>query len=59
MLDDLQQLTYSGCVLDNDQIGSIQAKLMILRINLNVQYRVNTPQLHERRSGPGMAAGVG
>jgi len=58
LLDDLQQITHNGCVLDAATIGSIQAKLIILRIDLNVHFGVNTPQLHERRSSPGMAASM-
>jgi hypothetical protein len=46
LIDDLQRICHDGCVLDNASIGSIQAKLIMLRINLNVHHGVNTPQLH-------------
>jgi hypothetical protein len=46
LVDDLQRICKDGCVLDNNSIGSIQAKLIILRINLNVHHGLNTPQLH-------------
>jgi hypothetical protein len=46
LLDDLQRLTPPGCVLGDAEIGSIQAKLSILRINLNIRHGVNTPQLN-------------
>jgi hypothetical protein len=46
LIDDLQRICKDGCVLDNASIGSIQAKLIMLRINLNVHHGVNTPQLH-------------
>jgi hypothetical protein len=38
--------------LDAHDIGSIQAKLIILRINLNVHFGLNTPQLTDE-GGPG------
>jgi hypothetical protein len=59
LLDDLQRITYDGCDLDNADIGAIQAKLSILRINLNVHHGVHTEQLHDRPKGLGMAASVG
>jgi hypothetical protein len=46
LVDDLQRICKDGCVLDTASIGSIQAKLIMLRINLNVHHGVNTAQLH-------------
>jgi hypothetical protein len=46
VLDDLQRICHDGCQLDAHDIGSIQAKLTILRINLNVHFHRDTPQLH-------------
>jgi len=51
VLDDLQRICHDGCQLDAHDIGSIQAKLIILRINLNVHFRRDTPQLHDRQAG--------
>lgn len=49
LLDDLQRICYSGCTLDDESIGSIQAKLIILRINLNVLFKVHTQApLHQQ-----------
>lgn len=58
-LDDLQRITHDGCVLDDADIGAIQAKLIILRINLNVHHGVDTEQLHQRQDGPGVAESLG
>ena len=52
VLDDLQRICHHGCQLDAHDIGSIQAKLIILRINLNVHFGLNTPQLTDE-GGPG------
>lgn len=59
LLDDLQRICHDGCVLDNAKIGSIQAKLIILRINLNVRHGVNTPQLGVSWAGSELAEGMG
>ena len=45
LLDDLQIICHRGCNLDSAAIGSIQAKLIILRINLNIRHGIDTPQL--------------
>jgi hypothetical protein len=45
LLNDLQRICHHGCSLSNADIGAIQAKLIILRINLNIRHGVNTPQL--------------
>lgn len=42
LIDDLDRICYHGCVLDNADIGAIQAKLQILRINLNVHWQADT-----------------
>jgi hypothetical protein len=47
LVDDLQRICHDGCVLDNDAIGSIQAKLIILRICLNIHHGVSTDQIHD------------
>jgi hypothetical protein len=47
LVDDLQRICHDGCVLDNDTIGSIQAKLIILRICLNIHHGVSTDQIHD------------
>jgi hypothetical protein len=44
LLDDMQQITNK--TMTPEEVGSVQAKLIILRINLNVHFGVNTPQLH-------------
>ena len=44
LMDDLQRIVNQP--LGPCEIGSVQAKLIILRINLNVHFGVNTPQLH-------------
>jgi hypothetical protein len=49
LLDDLQRICYPGVSLTNSDIGSIQAKLTILRINLNVLYGLNTIDPVHRR----------
>jgi hypothetical protein len=59
LLDDLQRITHNGCVLDDADIGAIQAKLIFLRICLNIQNGVDTKQLHQRQDGPGVAASLG
>lgn len=45
LLDDLQQICHNGVSLSNADIGAIQAKLIILRVNLNIRHNVNTPHL--------------
>ena len=47
LVDDLQRICHDGCVLDNESIGSIQAKLIILRICLNIHHGVSTDQIHD------------
>jgi hypothetical protein len=47
LVDDLQRICHDGCALDNDAIGSIQAKLIILRICLNIHHGVSTDQIHD------------
>lgn len=60
LLDDLQRICHDGVgTLGPADIGAIQAKLIILRINLNVRHGVNTPQLGLDRPGPGLAEIVG
>lgn len=59
LLDDLQRICHHGCSLSNADISSIQAKLIILRINLNVRHGVNTPQLGQCPPSDGLAEGVG
>jgi hypothetical protein len=49
LLDDLQRICHSGCKLDDADIGSIQAKLILLRINLNVHHGVSTEQLGQSK----------
>ena len=44
LLDDMQRITNK--TMTPEEVGSVQAKLTILRINLNVHFGVNTPQLH-------------
>lgn len=44
LLDGMQRIT--NHTMTPAEVGSIQAKLTILRINLNVHFGVNTPQLH-------------
>jgi hypothetical protein len=44
LMDDLQRIVKQP--MGPCEIGSVQAKLIILRINLNVHFGVNTPQLH-------------
>jgi hypothetical protein len=44
LLDDMQRITNK--TMTPEEVGSVQAKLIILRINLNVHFGVNTPQLH-------------
>jgi hypothetical protein len=44
LMDDLQRIVNQP--MGPCEIGSVQAKLIILRINLNVHFGVNTPQLH-------------
>lgn len=59
MLDDLQRICHDGVgTLGPAEVGAIQAKLIILRINLNVRHGVNTPQLGLDRPSPGLAACV-
>jgi hypothetical protein len=43
LLDDMQRITNK--TMTPEEVGSIRAKLTILRINLNVHFGVNTPQL--------------
>lgn len=50
LLDDLDRICYHGCVLDNADIGAIQAKLQILRINLNVHWQADTQ--HQQAQAP-------
>jgi hypothetical protein len=45
LLDDLQRIAHLGCELTPEDIGLIRAKLIFLRINLNIPHGVNTPQL--------------
>lgn len=59
LLDDLQRICHHGCSLSNADIGAIQAKLIILRINLNVRHGVNTPQLGVSWTDPQLAEGMG
>jgi hypothetical protein len=59
LLDDLQRICYHGCSLTNAEIGAIQAKLIVLRINLNAIHGVNTPQLHQYQKGPRVAESLG
>lgn len=59
LLDDLQRICHHGCNLSNADIGAIQAKLIILRINLNVRHGVNTPQLGQCPPSDGLAEGMG
>jgi hypothetical protein len=47
LVDDLQRICHDGCVLDNESIGSIQAKLILLRICLNIHHGVSTDQIHD------------
>ena len=44
LLDDMQRITNK--TMTPEEVGSVQAKLIILRINLNVHFGVNTQQLH-------------
>jgi len=44
LLDDMQRI--ANKTMTPEEVGSIRAKLTILRINLNVHFGVNTPQLH-------------
>lgn len=59
LLDDLQRICHDGVgTLGPAEVGAVQAKLIILRINLNVRHGVNTPQLGLDRPSPGLAACV-
>lgn len=44
LMDDLQRIVNQP--MGPCEIGTVQAKLIILRINLNVHFGVNNPQLH-------------
>lgn len=44
LLDGMQRIT--NHTMTPAEVGSIQAKMTILRINLNVHFGVNTPQLN-------------
>jgi hypothetical protein len=59
LLDDLQRITHDGCALDDADIGAIQAKLILLRICLNIQNGVDTEQITQRQDGPGVAESLG
>lgn len=59
ILDDLQEICHDGCVLDDAKIGAIQAKLIIIRINLNVHFGVSTEQRGRPGQSPRVAASLG
>lgn len=48
LIDDLDRICYQGCVLYNADIGTIQAKLQILRLNLNAQLATDTQHKQAR-----------
>lgn len=48
LIDDLDRICYHGCVLDNTDIGTIQAKLQVLRIHLNVLWQADTEHQQAR-----------
>lgn len=60
LLDDLQRICHDGVgTLGPAEVGAVQAKLIILRINLNVRHGVNTPQLGVSWAGSELAEGLG